>query len=90
MKGHWIWMLIGCGLPLLLIFFAPALGFTGYNGLFGFIILMFVFHLLMPHGSHGGHGRHNSREDNNKQHEHGKEKPLAAETKDEHEGHSHH
>jgi len=58
MKGHWIWMVIGCGLPLLLIFFAPALGITGNNGLFGFIILMFVLHLIMPHGAHG-HSGHN-------------------------------
>lgn len=59
MKNHWLWMVIGCGLPLLLIFFAPAFGITGNNGLFGFIILMFVFHLFMPHGGHGhgGHGR---------------------------------
>ena len=89
MKGHWIWMVIGCGLPLLLIFFAPSLGITGYNGLFGFIVLMFIFHLFMPHGAHG-HGAHNHTEQNNKQHEHGKEKPLSAETKEEHKGHSHH
>lgn len=56
MKSHWIWMVIGCGLPLLLIFFAPALGITGNNGLFGFIILMFVLHLFMPHGAHGHAG----------------------------------
>ncbi|MER3320027.1 MULTISPECIES: hypothetical protein [Flavobacteriaceae] len=89
MKGHWIWMVIGCGLPLLLIFFAPALGITGYNGLFGFIILMFVFHLFMPHGAHG-HGRHNHSEQNYKQHEYGKDKSLASETNEEHKGHSHH
>lgn len=59
MKSHWIWMVIGCGLPLLLIFFAPALGITGNNGLFGFIILMFVLHLFMPHGAHkhAGHSK---------------------------------
>ncbi|HEA23688.1 hypothetical protein LCGC14_1618720 [marine sediment metagenome] len=93
MKGHWIWMVIGCGLPLLLIFFAPALGITGNNWLFAFIILMFVFHLFMPHGAHGGHaghGGHNHAGQNNKQHEHGKEKSLASETNEEHKGHSHH
>tara|TARA_R110002049_G_scaffold191337_1_gene360270 strand:+ start:31072 stop:31335 length:264 start_codon:yes stop_codon:yes gene_type:complete len=87
MKGHWIWMVIGCGLPLLLIFFAPALGITGYNGLLGFIILMFVFHLFMPHGAHGGH---NNTDQNAKQHENGKEKPLVEETNENHKGHSHH
>ena len=70
-------------------FFAPALGITGYNGLFGFIILMFVFHLFMPHGAHG-HGRHNHSEQNYKQHEYGKDKSLASETNEEHKGHSHH
>ena len=88
MKGHWIWMVIGCGLPLLLIFFAPALGITGYNGIFGFIILMFLVHLFIPHGGHG-HGRNNYSEQNDKQHEHGEAKPLE-ETKEEHKDHRHH
>ncbi|MAU27442.1 MAG: hypothetical protein CMH45_08565, partial [Muricauda sp.] len=71
MKGHWIWMVIGCGLPLLLIFFAPALGITGYNGLFAFIIVMFLIHLFIPHGGHG-HGGH-GKPDKSKNHDHGKE-----------------
>lgn len=53
MKHHWIWMVIGCGLPLLLIFFAPALGTTENNRLIGFIILMFDLHLFMSHGAQG-------------------------------------
>jgi len=92
MKNHWLWMVIGCGLPLLLIFFAPALGITGYNGLFGFIILMFVLHLLMPHGGHGrgGHAHGGqSRSGENIDYEHGKEEP-AVETQEEHKGHRHH
>jgi len=88
MKGHWIWMVIGCGLPLLLIFFAPALGVTGYNGLFGFIILMFVLHLLMPHGSHG-HGSHNPAGHSDQDQEHVKEEVLDG-PKDKHKGHQHH
>jgi hypothetical protein len=88
MKSHWIWMVIGCGLPLLLIFFAPALGITGNYGLFGFIILMFVFHLFMPHGAHG-HGGHNHTDQIDKQHEHSGAKPLG-ETKEEYKGHRHH
>ncbi len=55
MKKHIIWMIIGCGLPLLLIFFAPALGISGNVSLFIFIIAMFACHLLMPM-HHGGHG----------------------------------
>lgn len=88
MKGHWIWMVIGCGLPLLLIFFAPGLGITGYNGLFGFIILMFVLHLFMPHGGHG-HGKHSHAGQNDKEPEHGEVKSVA-ESKEGHEGHHHH
>jgi len=86
-NNHWIWMVIGCGLPLLLIFFAPALGITGYNGLFAFIILMFAIHLFMPHGSHG-HGGHN-HSGKQSDHKHVKESP-SVETKDEHKGHQHH
>lgn len=92
MKGHWIWMVIGCGLPLLLIFFAPALGITGNDWLFAFIILMFVFHLIMPHGGHGrgghAHGGH-GRPGENSDHERGKEEPAVG-TQEEHKGQRHH
>lgn len=54
-KNRLFWMLIGCTLPLLLIFFAPALGLSENTGLFLFILAMFACHLLMPHG-HGQHG----------------------------------
>jgi hypothetical protein len=87
-NNHWIWMVIGCGLPLLLIFFAPALGITGYNGLFAFIILMFAIHLFMPHGSHR-HGGHNHSQNRQREHEHGRD-VSKTEPKDEHKGHQHH
>jgi len=58
MNRHTIWMVIGCGLPLLLIFIAPALGLSGNTSLFIFIIIMFGCHLLMPHG-------HSENHDNN-------------------------
>lgn len=92
MKSHWIWMIIGCGIPLLLIFFAPALGITGYNGLFAFIILMFAIHLIMP--SHHGRHKHGSEDhadhnDEDKGHEHGKEK-LTTGDKENHKAHEHH
>ena len=61
MKKHIIWMIIGCGLPLLLIFFAPALGISGSTSTFIFIIAMFACHLLMPMHHHGGH-KHGSHE----------------------------
>jgi hypothetical protein len=92
MKGHWIWMVIGCGLPLLLIFFAPALGITGYNGLFAFIIVMFLVHLFIPHGGHGNsghaHGGHGESGKTNG-HERGKDEPAVG-TQEEHKGHRHH
>lgn len=51
---HIIWMIIGCTIPLLLIFFAPALGLGSNVSLFIFILAMFACHLLMPmhHGRH--------------------------------------
>ncbi len=55
MNKHIFWMIIGCGLPLLLIFFAPALGIGSGTSLFIFIILMFACHLLMPMHHHGAH-----------------------------------
>jgi hypothetical protein len=65
MKRHIIWMIIGCGLPLLLIFFAPALGLGSNASLFIFILAMFACHLLMPMP----HGRpeHNKSETNKAQ-----------------------
>lgn len=62
MKKHILWMIIGCTIPLLLIFFAPALGLSGNTSLLIFIVAMFACHLLMPM-HHGGHAHH-------KQHEH--------------------
>lgn len=48
-----LWMIIGCALPLLLIFFAPALGLSSKTSMFIFIVAMFACHLLMPMHSHG-------------------------------------
>lgn len=46
-KNHTLWMLIGCALPVLLIFIFPLLGIKGNWPLFIFILLMFVCHLFM-------------------------------------------
>lgn len=71
MSKHIIWMIVGCTLPLLLIFFAPALGLSGNTSLFIFIILMFACHLFMPHhGSHGHNHEKQKSETNSKTHEH--------------------
>lgn len=53
-------MLIGCTLPLLLLFSAPALGISEDIGIFLFILVMFACHLLMPHG----HGKHKHQDQN--------------------------
>ena len=62
MKNHIFWMIIGCGLPLLLIFFAPALGIGSGTSLFIFVLVMFACHLLMPMHHHEGH-QHNGPEE---------------------------
>ncbi len=62
-------MIIGCGLPLFLIFLAPLLGLSSQACLIIFVIVMFLCHLLMPmHYAHklpvtkkapmGGHKEH--------------------------------
>jgi len=55
-------MIIGCGLPLLLIFFAPALGIGSGTSLFIFVVAMFACHLLMPMHGHSGH-KHNQQDE---------------------------
>ncbi len=40
-------MIIGCGLPLLLLFLAPVIGLSSNIAIFIFIIAMFACHLLM-------------------------------------------
>ena len=54
MKGHGLWMILGCVLPLFLIFVLPLLGLGGNVGTFLFILLMFACHLMMMRG-HGAH-----------------------------------
>ncbi len=53
MKSHRLWMIIGCTLPLLLIFVLPILGISGRVGVFIFILVMFGCH-LMAMRFHGG------------------------------------
>ena len=74
-KNHWLWMVVGCGLPLLLIFLAPLFGIGGGSSLFIFIIFMFACHLFMPHGSHR-HGGHNHSQHKQDEPQNSKEKPL--------------
>lgn len=71
-RNHIVWMIIGCGLPLLLIFFAPTLGLGSDISLFIFILVMFACHLLMPmhHGRHQTSGESNSETKKSQDHEH--------------------
>jgi len=66
--NHHLRMLIGCLLPLLLIFVLPLFGVGEGVSLFVFMILMFGCHLMMM-GGHGKHGHSKSdKEINNEQH----------------------
>ncbi len=57
MKNHGFWMIIGRFIPLLLIFFAPALGLGNNSAFFVFIVVMFICHFAMM-GRHGNEHRH--------------------------------
>ena len=87
-NNHWIWMIIGCGLPLLFIFLAPSFGIGGGSSLFIFILFMFAIHLFMPHGSHG-HGRHGHNNGNHNDHEHNEKQSDDGST-EKRKGHQHH
>jgi hypothetical protein len=60
-------MIIGCTLPLLLIFLAPYFGLGENVSLFIFILAMFACHLMMP--MHYGHKHEsNKKEENHESH----------------------
>jgi hypothetical protein len=48
-------MLLGCTLPLLLVFLLPLFGVSGNVGTFLFILLMFACHLMAMRGHGGAH-----------------------------------
>lgn len=58
MNSHSVRMLIGCLVPLALIFVLPLFGVGEGVTLFVFIILMLGCHLMML-GGHGKHEHHN-------------------------------
>lgn len=64
MKKHITWMIIGCTVPLLLLFFARALGINENVSFLIFIAAMFACHLLMPmhHAGHAHTEQHNHSE----------------------------
>lgn len=68
---HIFWMIIGCIVPLLLIFLLPLFGVTGNYSILIFIVAMFACHLMMPmhHSSHDEHSKTN-KTDKNEAHQH--------------------
>ena len=48
-------MIVGCTVPLLLIFLASALGLGSGASMLIFVVAMFACHLLMPMHNHGAH-----------------------------------
>ena len=71
MNKHFLWMVEGCTLPLLVIFLAPALGLGSGTSLFIFILVMFGCHLLMPmhHWTHENQDK-NSKSSKPENHDH--------------------
>jgi len=54
---HSILHILGCLIPISLIFILPALGFSSGTTFTVFLVLMFACHLfMMGSHSHGGHG----------------------------------
>ena len=75
MNKHLFWMIIGCTVPLLLIFLLPLFGITGNYSFLIFIVAMFACHLLMPHHGehkHDGHKEYSetTKTDNHESHQH--------------------
>lgn len=67
MKHH-LWMIIGCVLPLILIFLLPLFGVGSGPLLFLFLILCFGLHLIIM--GRGGH-KHDEKENKDQGGSHG-------------------
>ncbi|HEX2787544.1 MAG TPA: hypothetical protein VHP32_06525 [Ignavibacteria bacterium] len=55
MEKHHIWMLIGCVLPVLLVFLMPVFNINGTTATLIFLIIIFLCHLLMMRHHTGTH-----------------------------------
>ena len=72
MDKHTIRMIIGCTVPLLLIFLLPLFGVSSTYSFLIFIVLMFACHFMMM-GKHGEHQHSNqtqNKENKNESHQH--------------------
>ena len=66
---HFLHMLIGCGLPMLLIFVLPAFGVSEGVTLTIFMVLMLGCHLLMMRTHIGGHSDDDDSQHREQQHD---------------------
>lgn len=64
MSKHTLWAIIGCGVPLLLLFFAPLLGLSSNITIFLFVVAIFACHILMidHHRKGSGHENHQTND----------------------------
>ena len=69
MNKHSIMMIIGCTLPLLLIFILPLFGVSQNIAILIFIVVMFGCHFLMM-GSRGSHKQDDKTNQNKKEDSH--------------------
>lgn len=69
--NHTLRMLLGCLLPLALIFVLPLFGVGSGVTLLVFVGLMFMCHLMMMGGHGHGHGRHDHDPSQGKESDHG-------------------
>ena len=71
MGKHTFSMIIGCTVPLLLIFLLPLFGVAGNYSFLIFIVAIFGCHLLMPmhRGQHKEHSEITKKE-NHESHQH--------------------
>lgn len=68
---HALRMILGCTLPLLLLFLLPLLGIGEGVTLFIAILLMFACHLFMTHGHDHGTRKHEATQgDSHAHHQH--------------------
>ncbi len=64
-RKHIIIMVLGCAVPLLLLFFAPAFGIKSSTSFFIFLIAMLGFHLIVPmhpHDSNNTKSKNNGKD----------------------------
>lgn len=68
--SHELKMLLGCLLPILLIFILPLFGVSDTVAVFIFIVLMFACHLgMMGHHKHGSGHKHSTSDKGDRHHE---------------------